>query len=566
MVARLGADPAGRLLGHTLSEAPGHLWMQWLIRRAVFEGEPLFGQDDIILGETLWVMPLDWITRAAAGLLELVVTPEATYNLLAAALLALAGAAAARLAAQAGAGKWPAALAALLVIWSPSLLGFAADGRLDSMGIGWVGMLAVAWIAAMRAPSWRRGAAMGGWAVGVVFSGPNATVATALAAAIPTAAAARRDPRRIRPLLIATGIAGAAAVLTLTTLVLVERNDSGRLEQISNEDVQHVFEATTPEAIAQNRLADFWVGARALNHDVPVGSAWRLPPTLHGHPATQNAARMAVVQPYAPGAWWGISVVPWLLALVALVRAPRAAAPWVALAAASLVLGLGHGSSQTLPLRIGSQLYYIAPAVLIERLPVLSAFNNYGLFSTFSALAVAVAAAIGASRLPRPPLVVAAAALLWLAEVQRGPVPLPLAVNDMRPPAGLLEALEGMPAEQAVMMLPMSKDLNNYLQTHHHHPTLLRFRYADVAPGKDPMLADPNGSASALLDHVRGRSTRSRRLPRELAAGGVGAVVAVPALLPPPHDEALTEALRQALGAPSWSDGGYQVYRLTTAP
>lgn len=558
---RLAPDPTRRLLGHTLGEAPGHIWMQWLLDQAAGGAHAWFGQEGVILGERLWVVPTDWASRLVSGALGVLVGPIAAYNLTALGLLALAGAAAARLARLAGAGRWPSALAALITMWHPALLGFLADGRIDSMGAGWVGMLAAAWLVAMRAPSWSAGLAVGGWAVGVVLSGPNLTVATAMAAAAPSVAAAALDRRRLRPLASAAAVAAVAAVAVVALIFSVERHDSARLEQQSNVERRPVIEALDAEAVAARRQADFWGGASVLNRTVPVGSAWALPTEIHDSPATRNAATMTTTQPFAPGAWWVFSAVPWLLAGLGLLRSPRQAAPWVAMAAAMKLLGLGHGSSQTLPLALGGQLYYIAPAVLIERIPGLSVFNNYGLFSTFETLAVAVAAALGCRALPWRPWWCLGAVALWLLEVQRGPTPLPLAVNDMRLPDGLLEAIEPIGGGEAVFLLPISKDLNNYLQTHHQRPTLMRFRFGAAEPQAEPMLADPNGSANDLLRAARGEHA-APDLAARLADGGVGAVVVMPSLLPPAEGAQLQQRVQQALGTPSWSDGARQVYRL----
>ena len=565
-IARLAGDPTGRLLGHTFSEVPGHLWMQWLLERALFDGKAWFGQTDIVLGEAMWVVPTDWLNRAAAVPLGRVLGPVAAYNLIAAGLLAMSGLSAAFLARAAGARPWPCALAALLVVWSPPLLGFLADGRLDSVGLCWVGFLAAAWVAAMRAPSWRAGLAVGGWAVCVILAGPNLTMATVLAALIPSAVAVAARRQRLKPLASAAAIAAVAAVAVLALLLFVENNDSGRLEQHSNAEQRPLIEAVTPETIAQRRMADFWHGAYALNREVPVHSAWIVPPQLADNPATLNAASMGTVQPYAPGAWWGFSLVPWGLALFGLFRRPRAVLPWVGAAAGLHLLAMGHGSSQTWPFLLNGTYYYVAPAVLLERLPGLSVFNNYGLFATFATLALSTAAALAISGMPRRAWIAAGLAVIWMVEVQRGPVPLPLAVHDIRLPEPFLAALDGVPAERAIFFLPMSKDLNNYLQTQHSHPTLMRFRHGESGPNDDPILADPTGAANELLRAALGGPPARPRLPERLAQSQIGAVVVMPDLLPNTMGTALDARVRATLGEPSWSDGHRHIYRLGPAP
>ena len=561
-LARLAPAPTERLIGHTLGEAPGHLWMQWLLRRGLSPGVPLFGQTDVVLGEPLWVVPTDWINRAVALVLEPLLGGILTYNAIVAALLLLAGAATVRLARRAGATPWPAALAALLVMWHPALMGFVADGRVDSIGVGWVGMLAVAWLAAMRTPTARRGVGIGAWAAGVVLSGPNLLVATAMAALAPTAAAVVAGWRRRRPLAVAAASSGLTAAGVLATLVHVEGNDRGRLEQVSNAEARPLIEAVDPAMLVERRLADAWMGARQLNREVPLGSAWALPAVLEDRPSTVNAASMGTVQPYAPGAWWALCVVPWGLGLVGLAMRPRAVAPWLAAAVGLQVLALGHGSSQTLPLALGPEQYYLAPAVLLERIPGLSVFNNYGLFAVLASLAVACAAARALSAVPRRwhPWAATAAAALWIMEVTRGPVPLPLSVTEMPPPAGLIESLAPVAHDHGVVMLPVSKDLDHYLQTLHGRPSWMRFRFGEATPQGDPLLASTGPASEALLAAGAGRPV-GRDLCRALLAEGIGAVVAVPALLPRAQGDRLDDGLHAALGPPDWSDGGRQVYR-----
>ncbi len=559
--ARLAPDPTGRLLGHTLSEAPGHLWIQWLLDRAATGDDAWFGQQDIILGESLWVVPTDWLARLVTGLLGIVTGPVLAYNLTALGLLALVGAAVVRVARIAGAGRWSSAVAAPLAMGSPALLGFLADGRIDSVGVGWAALLAASWLLAMRAPTWGAGLRIGGWATLVILSGPNLVIATALAAVVPSVVAVLLDRRRLRPLAGAAAVAAVSGGVLLGLLVLVEQNDPGRLEQRSNEERRPAVLAVDAEAIAGNRFADTWAGAATLNREVPVGTAWAVPTEIQDNPLTRNAADMVTVQPYAPGAWWTFAVVPWLLALVGLLLRPRESAPWLALAAGLHVLGLGYGAAQTLPLSVGGQLWYVAPAVLLDRIPGLSIFNNYGLFSVFHGVALAVAAALGARALPGRPWALVAVVALWGVEVQRGPVPLPLAVSDIRLPDGLVPAIDAAAGERAVVVLPLGKDINNYLQIHHGRPTPMRFRFGPTSGDADPILADPNGSVNALVRTAAG-GPAPPDLAGQLASGGVGAVVVLPGLLPPEAGARLEAAVAGALGAPSWTDGERRVYRM----
>ena len=51
-------------------------------------------------------------------------------------------------------------------------------------------------------------------------------------------------------------------------------------------------------------------------------------------------------------------------------------------------------------------------------------------------------------------------------------------------------------------------------------------------------------------------------LPAALAAGGIGAVVVLPGVLPPEGGARLSHAVEASLGSPAWTDGERQVYRV----
>lgn len=557
--ARLVVAPTHRLLGHTLGESLGHLWTQWLLHRSLWSGKALFGQTDLILGETLWIVPTDWSTRIISEVLGLVVGPVVAFNLTALGLLAFSGVAAAKLSRMLGAGPWPAAVAALLVMWSPGMLGFCADGRVDSMGLGWVGMLAASWLQAMRTPSWKNGMWMGLWGFGVVLCGPNTVFATVMVAVVPSVLAVLLNWQRMRPLAIAAAITGFGAVLVLAVFVGVERNDSGRLNW-EHETVQPLIERVDAQQLSQRHQVEFWRGAHQLNHAVPVGSAWHMPDIVQDNPAALQAAQMMTTQAFAPGAWWRVSVIPSVLAVLAVLLCGRRLYGWAVLGVVTLIFGLGYGSSQTLPLSIGAAQYYIAPAVLLERIPGLGNFNNYGLFSTFFGLVLAI---LSAQCLQRAPLWgLALVAVLWGVETQRGPAPLPLSVVDVQLPAGL-EAAMSSDADAAIMVLPISKDINYYLQTIHHRPTVMRFRYGETLADGDPLLADPNGSVNALLRSVRS-GNGGADIPRRLRDAGVGTILILPELLPPSTGEVLQGRAQDALGEPTAHGDGWMVYSLAS--
>lgn len=547
-----------RLLGHALGEGPSHLWMQWLLDRALWGGHDWFGQADVILDERLWVVPTDWMSRLVVGPLGWLLGRTAAYNLGAVGLLLLAAGGTAQLARQAGAAPWPSALAGLVVVWHPALLGYAADGRFDSLGVGWAALLGAAWLALVRAPSTRGALALAASSAAVALAGVNLAVAAAMTALLPTAAVLLWRPAARRPVLLATALSVAAALPVAAVLLWVEGHDPGRLIQQPHPEGRGLLTAAAPDTF----LTEPWTGALAL-HGPEVSALWSLPAQAAQLPGTVRAAGELIVQVYAPGGWWFLAAVPGALLVAGLLARFRDVAPWAAAAALLQVLALGFGPSQGLPLSLdGSHYTYVAPAVLFERLPVLSAFNNYGLFGTFAAVAVAVGGALGLSALPRRRgLVVLLLAAGWLAEVQlRSPVPLPLPATTLTLPDVLATALSGVPAEQGVLVLPMSQETSYLLQTHHQRPTPVRFRPGVVEAGQDPRLADPNGAITSFINDT----ARPPAQPRDhrLPTAGVGAVVLLEALLPPGQRARTRASLQQQLGPPTTEADGVLVYTI----
>ncbi len=576
VVARVLFDPAGSLLGHVLSEAPGHLWMQWLLDRALWGGADWWGQDDIIVGETLWVVPLDWINRIPGFLLGPVLGRILVYNLTFIALFTLMAVGVLRVCRRLAIGPFASALAVFLLLWAPGVLGFAADGRIDSLGMGWMALFLAAWLDAMARPTWQAGTRMGIWAMAVVLSGPNPTFVLAILAAGPSAVALYQNPQRWRPF-AATGAMTAAAVCAVVgTLFYIESHDPARLVQDSGAQLRPFIERLDFSTVIERNLYAHWAGAQALNQSVPEGNIWQLPAVLHDSPTVQRATEQLVLQPFAPGAWWGITVVPWGLALVGLIRRPRAVAPWLGLALLSLFLGLGYGASQTPPLVIGEAVFYIAPASVIEQIPGFSVFNNYGLFSSTAALFIALAVAEGLQGIRWPYAVTGLAAVAWFVEVQRGPVPLPLAVADTTTPPGLIEAIQAHEAPGGLVMYPLSKDLNNYLQTLHGRPTPMRFRLQErreeeppgdtpgaervQSPEWNPVIADPTGALGGIANAVRGIQRTRQHFGSRLSSSGVSLVLLLPELLPPDRRPTVRQRMDNSLGKPIWSDGYSALY------
>lgn len=549
--------PLETLLAHPVGEAQGHLWMQWLLERALVENGALFGIKDIVLHEELWVVPTDPTTRLLSLPLSLLFGRTLAYNAALVGLLGLGASTLGLLARRLGAPPVAAAVGALVFLWSPALLGFAADGRIDSLGVCWLPLLGLAWLRVVREPSASSGLLLGITGVAVALAGINHAAVAAVSLALPTAVVVLRDRRRLGPMVLGALVSGLAVGGLLWVLVLVEGNDPARLLQTSNPDQRGAFIRVSTAMIHEGRMADFWWGAQRLHRDGGGFSWWALPRTLLKIGHTHHAADMLTVQSFAPGGFWWLGVVPWALVGLGVVRHPRQLLPLAGTAVFAQLLGMGLGFPHTLPFTIGSTTFYLAPAVLWEGLPGIGRFNNYGLFSVVSAMCQGLIAARVLGGLPAVAWMRGGAGVvvlgLWLAEVQTGPAPLPLETTDMRVSDGLRGALGRVAKSRGVLVLPLSRDTSFYLQTVHQRPSPHRFRAGRAKARQDPMLADRDGAIHQLILAAEGQRIATAALPSQLSRAGLGAVVLVPALLPPAVAEAVQARLHNTFGPPHWT-------------
>jgi hypothetical protein len=554
--------PLETLLAHPVGEAQGHLWMQWLLERSLTENGQLFGINNIVLHEELWVVPTDPTTRLLSLPLSLLFGRTLAYNAALIGLLGLGASTLGLLARRLGAPPVAAALGALVFLWSPALLGFAADGRIDSLGVCWLPLLGLAWLRVVRGPSAKSGLLLGLAGAAVALAGINHALVAAVVLALPTAVVVLQDRRRLGPMVLGALVSGLAVGGLLWVLVQVEGNDPARLLQTSNPDQRGAFIRVSTAMIHEGRMADFWWGAQRLHRDGSAFSWWALPRTLLKIGHTHHAADMLTVQSFAPGGFWWLGVVPWALVGLGVVRHPRQLLPLAGTAVFAQLLGLGLGFPHTLPFSIGSTTFYLAPAVLWEGVQGIGRFNNYGLFSVVSAMCQGLIAARVLGGLPRMPVVAGVVLGLWLAEVQTGPAPLPLETTDMRVSEGLQDTLGRVAKSRGVLVLPLSRDTSFFLQTVHQRPSPHRFRAGEVTPPRDPMLSDHDGAIHQLLIVAQGQQQGTADLPQQLARAGLGAVVLVPDLLPPKVGERVEANLFSFLGPPHWSGAQGTVWLL----
>lgn len=551
-----------RLLGHALSEHTSHLWVQWLLGRAASGEGPWLGQTGILSHEQLWLMPNDPLNRTLTAVLQPLLGLIGATNAVVLFQLGLAAVATSALAREVGARTGPATLAGLFVLLHPSLLGFAADGRMDSLGVGWTALLAVFWLRGLRNPSWTRGLALGACGIAVVLMGPNHVIATALALSLPSLWWLVRRPRVARTLAPAAVLAGAVAAALLAVFLHIEAQGSSRLsEQVTTMEAElpSVWAETTWASVTGQRQADIWVGTRKMHQAARVQSLWQLEPAVSNQSSLVGPLREEfVLQTYSPGGWTWPGVVPWVVAVLGLVVHRRRALPWWLAGVALWLTSFGWGSAQSLPIEVGGRLFYFAPAALLSRLPGLAAFNNYGLFGPLSAVCIAVVGALGLSRRGTGAPVMAGLALLWLVEVQHSPTPVPLPVTDIDVSPGLIDRLRALPENASVMVFPINRGTNSLLQIWHEHPTPQRFwsvPNTNPASSAHPMLADPDGIQSKFVFQVLGRVRRGAPTGAEdLAKDGIGAVLFLSGLLPQAQDERIPTRLSQQLKAPpTWT-------------
>jgi len=551
--------PGERMVGHPVGEGTTHIWVQWLIGEWWAGNTPLFGQAGVVAHELLWLMPTDLTTRLVALVLEPCLGPVATLNVTVGALLLLAGGSTVAIARELGAGPWAGALAGVWMVWAPSLLGFAADGRVDSLGVGWVGLAVWALLRVLRRPGRRTGAVLGLAAIGVLGAGPNQAMALALVGTVPVVLV-WVTRRSVRPALwVGAAIAAPVALVLLWLIVQVEGNDPGRLHPESAQMTRAPVARYDAELPGSAHHIQLWDAALQANRGDWVGAWHELPRSLTDHPSMVPAAAELRTQVVAPGAVWSWTVLPWGLALAGLFRRKRVVVASLAGAMSCQLLALGLGPAHAMPLAAMGELWVVAPGALLQQVPGLQVFNNFGLFAPMASMAVSVAAACAVRWRWAGALVVG---VLWAGEVQAGPVPLPLRATDMTLSTDARRALHAVDPRRAVVTLPGSFSADRWLQAVSGHPTVLRFRFGVADASGDGQLAVGFKPVRDLRAVGLGERPTDPGLAHRLARAGVGAVVLVPGLLPPDQRAAFCDAMVATLGSPRVGSDGVWVFVL----
>ncbi len=536
------------LIGHVNGESTGHLFMQTLVRRAFLAGDnPFLLSFPGVEEATLY--PNDILVRVLAALLGGAVGDVAACNLLALGQVALLGLATMALARELGVARWPATFAGLFMVLDPCFLGFLACGRFDSINTGWALLLCWLWLRTVKQPSWRRGAWLGLGAAALVWTSPNLAFLAALVAPPASLIALLRRPRRlIGPFVLAALLAGVLGGISIAALLHGEGDEDGRLS----------WESADREAPA---LVE-WIDAETYGDDASILASWsssRLQEQRWNGPWYELPTPVEDLQyrivdrfpvnlhPWVLGGSLAPGLVPLLVALLGLRRAPRRTIGLLAVVLLLQLLGFGAGPvhSPALVLPGREELLVIRSAPLLSWIPGFGTFTAFGLLRVLASAVAAVAAAYGLAAVSsaRWRWLLPAVGLLWLLEVQLlGPTPVPLGSNDMTVPAPFAEALDE--GEGAVLLLPYSNELSMFLHTVHGRPVVTTWNDPQAPLVWDQLTAallSPDGPPPGF---------DARALLRD---AGVDTVVVIPDFWPQDHARMVRAFMERQLGPPQAS-------------
>ncbi len=555
-----------RVLGHPQGESMGHLWIHWLLARNLRSGRwPLFRMDGVEVGKDTWVYPVDLSTHLVAQPLYRLFGDPAAYNLTALGLLLFAALATYHLARHLQTVPEPlaATVATVVAVFHPAFLGFAADGRLDSMTLGWAVLVLLMWHRLVTAPTYRAGVWLAVCVGLLMAASPNLTYVMAIVLTPPSVILLVTSTRRLALPFLTAGVSSALLVAPLAYLLFtVEKQAKGRLNISYEAPEVPVVERVSPFEEPYQIVLHLWIGAEALDRGPQVYDPFQLAAVLTTLPAPPLPETMAPA--YAPGTRHYVSVLGVALLVLSLILAFRRAWPWLLGGALVAFLGFGLGVQNALPLHLpGSNVWWqLRSAPLLSWLPLSSHFSNYGLFTALGNVLTSLGCLQGltalSQRLPRRArhAVMLGLMALWLGETQRlSPVPLPLRATLVRVPEPvryLGQQKDGM----GVTGTPINSDLDRFLQTKHGHPITSAWNRTSA------WYTEKEALLGRLLegDDDRCRRATPRRVREALQEAGIGWVVLYPGLLRPEPRERFRACLDHLLGRPTRRDDAVVLY------
>jgi hypothetical protein len=551
VLAAYGALGDGaRMLGHPAGEGPGHIWVTW----ALADAFRLPGNTVDAPAGLAWVFPTDLTSRLATLLLRIPFGDVAAYNLVTVALLAFAGLAVNAVARELGLGRWASVAAGLFATAHPALLGYAADGRQDSLALGWAALLVHAWLRCVSAPSTRTALWLASSVLLLQLSSPNYLLALALPLApLSLGVLARRRPAR-RALVLAAVASMLTTGPAAWALLHFDARAGTRLEADFLQGLPLTERLTDADwGSAKCGACELWRGALRMDVTDEAYDALVAPAILLREPRILFNSGDFVLRSFAPGARRHMGVVICALVAVALLLLSRHAVVAAGCGFVGIVLSLGYGLGNALPFSVPGVdgLHVVRVAQVLAAVPGLGAFGNYGVFAVLGHAALGVAAAAGVDalgrRAGRAALVAAIAITGWLAELQYGSAtPLPLATTRMPLLEDLGPLSEDHVAKAGVLLVHRNLDLDRYLQTLHGHEI-----YSPWFNNDQRVIT--SHAAGAFLDRLEAlRCPDDARLSTitALRADGVRWVLVAPALLTPEHRTEQVACLDRLLGEP----------------
>ena len=508
------------LLSGPDEEAVQHLWGLWA---AVQAGDVVSVTTDRISWPTGFSFVLiDPGNLPVFALGDAIAGPAAGYNLVLLAGISLMGVAGALGAAAAGGDGRARLVATVAAMASPALLSNAAEGITESFSVGWCGVAVSALLLHLRDGGWRWGALSATAIAGAVWGGPyNALWVALLCGAV--GLARLREARRTVPV----GLVGALLAAPVLVAAAAERVDGLPGTASRQAWIRPLLDPTV------------WRGGNLAGADLL--DPWLPAPLTDGYAADGHSAYLGVVV---------------LLLAIAAVAADKRRWPWLAGAAAFVVLSFGLVLAvRGVYVTVGGGVLLAPVGFLAQVCPPLLRFTRWYRAAAVAALLLAPLVGLAGSRRPGWVIVALIMDACWLA-----PRAWPVRTFDARPSP----VWAAMPDPGAVAELPPVqwafvpeggvRDQNLLEQTWHGRASSGTF--FNLSGG-----AASSGELAAMMDTALGKGPAGVA-PQRLAGLGYRYVVVDRTRFKGDLSES---SLAASLGAPLLRDARYLVFRLPDA-